>query len=71
MSSQVRVGLFWRFALGIGAIAAPVIAYGVVGTLVDGDAKKEYYEAVAQILATPRAPTSRTPPAPSPPASPP
>ena len=50
MSSQVRVGLFWRFAFGIGAIAAPVIAYVVVALIVDGQATKEYFEAVSQIL---------------------
>jgi hypothetical protein len=50
MSSQVRVGLFWRFALGVGAIAAPVVAYAVTALLVDGRAREEYFEAVAQIL---------------------
>ena len=50
MSSQVRVGLFWRFAFGVGAIAAPVLAYGLVGLSVEGHAKKEYFEAVSQIL---------------------
>jgi|GEM_PF-882691 len=50
MSSQVRVGLFWRFAFGAGAIAAPVVAYVVTALVVDGHAKKEYFEAVSQIL---------------------
>jgi uncharacterized membrane protein len=50
MSSQVRVGLFWRFAFGVGAIAAPVVAYVVTALAVGGHAKKEYFEAVSQIL---------------------
>lgn len=50
MSSEVRVSLFWRFALGVAAIAAPVVAYVVTALLVDGHAKKEYFEAVSQIL---------------------
>jgi hypothetical protein len=50
MSSEVRVGLFWRFALGVAAIAAPVLAYVVTALLVDGHAKEEYFEAVSQIL---------------------
>jgi hypothetical protein len=50
MSSQVRVGLFWRFAFGVGAIAAPVVAYVVTALVVDGHAKKEYFEAISQIL---------------------
>ena len=50
MSSEVRVGLVWRFAFGVGAIAAPLVAYGVTALLVDGHAKKEYFEAVSQIL---------------------
>ncbi len=50
MSGQVRVSLFWRFAFGVGAIAAPVIAYVVVALIVDGHAKQEYFEAVSQIL---------------------
>ena len=50
MSSEVRVNLFWRFALGVAAIAAPVIAYAVTALLVDGHAKEEYFEAVSQIL---------------------
>ncbi len=50
MSSRVRVGLFWRFAFGVGAIVAPVVAYAVVALLVDGHAKKEYFEAISQIL---------------------
>lgn len=48
MSSEVRVG--WRFVFGACAIASPVLAYGVTGSLVDGHAKKEYFEAVSQIL---------------------
>jgi hypothetical protein len=50
MSTQVRAGLIWRFAFGIAAIAAPVVAYGVTALLIDGHAKKEYFEAVSQIL---------------------
>jgi hypothetical protein len=50
MSSQVRVGLIWRFAFGIGAIAAPPLAYLVTALLVEGHAEKEYFEAVSQIL---------------------
>jgi hypothetical protein len=50
MSSEVRVGLVWRFAFGVAAIAAPVLAYVVTALLVDGHAKKEYFEAVSQIL---------------------
>jgi hypothetical protein len=50
MSSQVRVGLFWRFAFGVGAIAAPVVAYAVTALVADGRAREEYFEAVAQIL---------------------
>lgn len=50
MSSEVRVGLVWRFAFGVAAIAAPVAAYVVTALLVDGHAKKEYFEAVSQIL---------------------
>ena len=50
MSSEVRVGLFWRFAFGVGAIAAPLVAYVVMALVVDGHAQKEYFEAVSQIL---------------------
>jgi hypothetical protein len=50
MSSEVRVGLVWRFLLGSGAIVAPLAAYILVSTLVGGRAKKEYFEAVSQIL---------------------
>jgi hypothetical protein len=50
MSSEVRVGLVWKFAFGIAAIAAPVLAYVVTALLVDGHAKEEYFEAVSQIL---------------------
>jgi Na+/melibiose symporter-like transporter len=50
VSSELRLALFWRFALGVGAIAAPVIAYVVVALIVDGHATKEYFEAVSQIL---------------------
>jgi hypothetical protein len=50
MSSEVRVSLVWRFALGVAAIAAPVVAYVVAALLVDGHAEKEYFEAVSQIL---------------------
>ncbi|HKF83814.1 MAG TPA: hypothetical protein VKB23_12750 [Solirubrobacterales bacterium] len=50
MSSEVRVGLVWRFAFGVGAIAAPVLAYVVTALVVGGHAQKEYFEAVSQIL---------------------
>jgi hypothetical protein len=50
MSSEVRVSLVWRFALGVAAIATPVVAYGVTALLVEGQAEKEYFEAVSQIL---------------------
>jgi hypothetical protein len=50
MSSEARVGLVWRFAFGVAAIAAPVLAYVVTALLVDGHAQKEYFEAVSQIL---------------------
>jgi hypothetical protein len=50
MSTEVRVSLVWRFALGVAAIAAPVVAYVVTALLVDGHAKEEYFEAVSQIL---------------------
>ena len=50
MSSELRLALFWKFAFGVGAIAAPVIAYVITALLVDGHAKKEYFEAVSQIL---------------------
>jgi hypothetical protein len=44
--------LFWlgRFVLALGAILLPVLAYGLAALLVDGHAKKEYFEAVSQIL---------------------
>ncbi|MDQ2630098.1 MAG: hypothetical protein M3Y75_03845 [Actinomycetota bacterium] len=50
MSTQVRASLIWKFAFGVAAIAAPVIAYAVAALLVDGHAEKEYFEAVSQIL---------------------
>jgi hypothetical protein len=50
MSRQARVAVFWKFALGVGAIVAPVAAYVVTALLVDGHAKDEYFEAVSQIL---------------------
>jgi hypothetical protein len=50
MSRQARVAVFWKFALGVGAIAAPPLAYLVTALLVDGHAKDEYFEAVSQIL---------------------
>lgn len=50
MSRQARAAVFWRFAFGVGAIAAPVLAYVVTALLVDGHAEKEYFEAVSQIL---------------------
>jgi hypothetical protein len=44
--------LFWlgRFLLALSAILLPAVAYGLIALLVDGHAKKEYFEAVSQIL---------------------
>jgi hypothetical protein len=50
MSREVRLALVWRFAFGVGAIVAPVAAYVVTALVVGGHAKKEYFEAVSQIL---------------------
>ncbi|HKO38495.1 MAG TPA: hypothetical protein VJU14_09010 [Solirubrobacterales bacterium] len=50
MSSQVRVGLVWKFAFGVGAIAAPIVAFWIAALAVDGRAQKEYFEAISQIL---------------------
>jgi hypothetical protein len=50
VSSEVRVGLVWRFAFGVGAIAAPVVAFVIAALAVDGTAEKEYFDAVSQIL---------------------
>lgn len=50
MSSQVRVGLVWKFAFGIGAIIAPLVAFAAAALLVDGKAEPEYFDAVSQIL---------------------
>jgi hypothetical protein len=50
VSKQARAALFWKFSLAIGAIVAPVVAYGLTALLVDGQAEKEYFEAVSQIL---------------------
>lgn len=50
MSPQARAALAWKFVFAIAAIAAPVVAYGVAALLVEGDAEKEYFEAVSQIL---------------------
>jgi hypothetical protein len=50
VSSELRLALFWRFALGVAAIVAPVLAYVVVALIVEGQATKEYFEAVSQIL---------------------
>lgn len=50
MSRQARVAVFWKFAVGVGAIVAPVLAYAVTALLVDGRAKDEYFEAVSQII---------------------
>jgi hypothetical protein len=50
VSSELRLALFWRFASGVGAIVAPVLAYVVVALIVEGHATKEYFEAVSQIL---------------------
>jgi hypothetical protein len=50
MSTQVRAGLVWKFAFGVGAIAAPIVAFCIAALAVDGRAQKEYFEAVSQIL---------------------
>lgn len=50
LSKQARAAVAWKFALAVGAIAAPVLAYGLTALLVDGRAKDEYFEAVSQIL---------------------
>jgi hypothetical protein len=50
VSSEVRVGLVWRFAFGVGAIAAPVVAFGIAALAVDGTAEHAYFDAVSQIL---------------------
>jgi MFS family permease len=50
MSNQARAALVGKFAFGVGAIVAPVLAYVVTALLVDGHADKEYFEAVSQIL---------------------
>ena len=50
MSSELRLALFWRFAFGVAAIVAPVVAYVGIALVVDGHAQKEYFEAVSQIL---------------------
>jgi hypothetical protein len=50
VSSEVRVGLVWRFAFGVGAIAAPVVAFAIAALAVEGTAEQEYFEAVSQIL---------------------
>jgi hypothetical protein len=50
MSTQVRASLIWKFAFGVAAIAAPVLAYVVTALVVEGHAKEEYFEAVSQIL---------------------
>jgi hypothetical protein len=44
--------LFWtgRFLLAAGVILLPMASYVLVSLLVDGEAKEEYFEAVAQIL---------------------
>lgn len=44
--------LFWlgKFLLALSAILLPVLAYGLVALLVDGQGKKEHFEAVSQIL---------------------
>ncbi|HWT89633.1 MAG TPA: hypothetical protein VN179_00830 [Solirubrobacterales bacterium] len=50
LSKQARAVLVGKFAFGVGAIAAPVLAYVVTALLVEGHAEKEYFEAVSQIL---------------------
>jgi hypothetical protein len=50
LSKQARAVLVGKFAFGVGAIVAPVLAYVVTALLVDGHAKDEYFEAVSQIL---------------------
>lgn len=50
MSSEVRVGLVWRFAFGVGAIAAPVLAFAIAALVVEGQAQDQYFDAVSQIL---------------------
>ena len=44
--------LFWlgRSLLALSAILLPVVAYVLAALLVDGHARKEYFEAVSQIL---------------------
>lgn len=44
--------LFWlgKSLLALSAILLPVVAYALAALLVDGEAEKEYYEAVSQIL---------------------
>jgi len=50
VSSELRLALFWRFAFGVGAIAAPVVAFAIAALAVDGTARHEYFDAVSQIL---------------------
>jgi hypothetical protein len=50
MPREVRLALAWRFALGVAAILAPLAAYGIIALSIEGHAKKEYFEAVSQIL---------------------
>lgn len=38
MSTQARAALVGKFAFGVGAIVAPVAAYGMTALLVDGHA---------------------------------
>lgn len=45
-----RLYFLGRFGLGLLAVLSPVLAFGLVSLLVDGHAKREYFEAVAQIL---------------------
>jgi hypothetical protein len=47
---RLRVSRLWRFGLGVGAIALPVLAYVVTALVVEGHARKEYFESVSQIL---------------------
>ena len=44
--------LFWlgKSLFALGAILLPPVAYGLTALLVDGHARKEYFEAVSQIL---------------------
>lgn len=47
-ADQVRVG--WKFVLGAAAVVAPVGAFVLASLVTHGHGKKEYFEAVSQIL---------------------